>query len=249
MLKKAAVVGLTGLMLGVSPAAADSMSNGTTVALTMLGGGGLLSIGCMATAFLTRDDEDTEEGYDRRGFYLGLSASYARENFNDSDVDDLREKTGTIKVLSLENDDDDVFGVMGRGGYRCHPYVSTELQFEWLDEFEGSGMMSDDGGPPESFRSKLEPFVMTANVKGHLLTGRFQPFGLLGVGFMRLEAKGRAASFRETNVDVAMRFGGGLEFYATENVVVSAEASYLMPTGELNGLDYYSIGLGLQYRF
>jgi hypothetical protein len=31
--------------------------------------------------------------------------------------------------------------------------------------------------------------------------------------------------------------------------VVSAEASYLLPTGKLEELDYYSIGLGVQFRF
>jgi hypothetical protein len=46
-----------------------------------------------------------------------------------------------------------------------------------------------------------------------------------------------------------MRFGGGLDFYLTESIVVSGEISYLMPTGKLDNLDYYSIGLGLQYRF
>jgi opacity protein-like surface antigen len=53
----------------------------------------------------------------------------------------------------------------------------------------------------------------------------------------------------DRRVEIALRFGGGLDFYLTENIVVSAEASYLMPTGKLNGLDYYSIGVGLQYRF
>ena len=46
-----------------------------------------------------------------------------------------------------------------------------------------------------------------------------------------------------------MRLGGGLDFYLTENVVITAEGSYLMPTGKLDGLDYYSFGVGLQYRF
>ena len=50
-------------------------------------------------------------------------------------------------------------------------------------------------------------------------------------------------------IELALRFGGGIDFYLTETILVSAEASYLMPTGKLDGLDYYSIGLGLQYRF
>ena len=300
MLKKAAVVGLAGLVLGVSPAAADSMSNGTTVALTMVGGGGLMSIGCMAIALLTQDDEGDEERYDRRGFYAALSPSYARENFSDSSVvdlvdgelqDNLQSVRGTpvigdpdanpptvdgdpgIYTFSFSGIDSDVFGVTGRGGYRCHPYVSAELQFERLSNFDGGitettvntwPSAADD--VPRNFDFELESLVFTTNVKGHLLTGRYQPFVLAGVGFMRMESKARdttskaaldapdpnrdrAADAGDIWVEVALRFGGGLDFYLTENIVVSAEGSYLMPTGKLDDLDYYTFGLGLQYRF
>jgi hypothetical protein len=242
MLKKTAVVGLAGLMLGVSPASADSISDGTTVATSLLAGLGVGSIGCMVLRVLTQDDEGEEEGYDRRGFYVALSPSYARENFSNAAVDSLRDTSNS--VTNLKNNDDDSFGVTGRGGYRCHPYVSAELQFEWLDDFEGAATTATG-----TVRSKLEPLVMTTNVKGHLLTGRFQPFVLFGGGFMRMEAKALNTSFRDTDVDVALRFGGGLDIYATESIVVSVEGSYLMPTGKLDDLDYYSIGLGMQYRF
>jgi opacity protein-like surface antigen len=245
MLKKAAVVGLAGLVLGVSPAAADSISDGSTAALTMIGGGLVTSLGCMAIVLLTQDDDEEEEGYDRRGIYLAVSPSYARENFSESAVVDFGDLQGD-NVLNLDDLDEDTFGVMGRGGYRCHPYVSAELQFEWLDDFEGTVSQI---GTPLRVDGKFESLVFTDNVKGHLLTGRFQPFVLLGVGFMRMEGKASDAAFRETNVDVAMRFGGGLDIYATKKVVVSVEASYLMPTGKLDDLDYYSIGLGMQFRF
>ena len=245
MLKKAAVVGLAGLVLGVSPAAADSLSNGSTAALTMVAGGLVTSLGCMAIVLLTQDDDDDEEGYDRRGIHLAVSPSYARENFSESAVVDFGDLQGD-NALNLDTLDEDTFGVMVRGGYRCHPYVSAELQFEWLDDFEGT---ISQFGTSQRVKGKFESLVFTDNVKGHLLTGRYQPFVLLGVGFMRMEGKARAVSFRETNVDVAMRFGGGLDIYATKKAVVSVEASYLMPTGKLDDLDYYSIGLGVQFRF
>jgi opacity protein-like surface antigen len=287
-LKKAAAIGFTGLALGVAPASANSIGNGSTVALTMLGGGGLMSIGCAAIALLTQDDEEEEEGYDRRGFYVGLSASYARQNFSDSDVlnlvdgelqDNLRVLRGTpeledpdanppkpagdpgIYTFSLNDVEDDVFGILGRGGYRCHPNISAELQFEALGDFDGrvmeTSMPSND--TVRNFDLELETLVFTDNIKGHLLTGRYQPFVLLGVGFMRMESKaydstrydipGRAPQVSDRVVKVAFRYGAGLDFYLTKNVVVSAEGSYLMPTGKLDGLDYYQFGLGLQYRF
>jgi opacity protein-like surface antigen len=255
----------------------------------------------MAIALLTKDDDDDEEGYDRRGTYFALSGSYARENFSDFAVvkrvagevqENLRKLRDTPRkgdantdppgdwgVYTFDFDDieEDVFGVMGRGGYRCHPHVSAEIQFESLGNFDGS--IREDQAPPaedsaRNFNLELESLVFTANVKGHLLTGRYQPFVLAGVGFMRMESKTRdvtpnadarteacprtpanpdppcwAAQQSDRTVSVAMRLGGGLDYYLTENIVVSAEASYLMPTGKLDNLDYYSFGLGLQYRF
>jgi len=303
MLKKTAVVGLAGLLLGVTPAAADSMDNGATVALTMIGGGGVMALGCMAIALLTQDDEDEEEGYDRRGFYAGLAPSYARQNFSDSAIvslvdgemqDALRSFRGTpapddgdpgAYTFNLDDIDDDVFGFTGRVGYRCHPYISTELQFEWLDDFDGAlsenpnGITNEGVDVPDTARKfdleleslvfttnmkghlltgRYQPFVLV-NMKGHLLTGRYQPFVLVGLGFMRMESKTRDASggaipgpapqASDRTVKLAMRFGGGLDFYITENVLANAEISYLMPTGKLDDLDYYSIGVGLQYRF
>ncbi|MBW1844132.1 MAG: hypothetical protein JRJ05_07305, partial [Deltaproteobacteria bacterium] len=60
---------------------------------------------------------------------------------------------------------------------------------------------------------------------------------------------GRAPQTSERTVNVAFRYGAGLDFYLTKNVVMSAEGSYLMPFGKLDGLDYYQFGVGLQYRF
>jgi opacity protein-like surface antigen len=287
-LKKAAVIGFTSLALGVSPAAADSINDGSTVALTMGGGGGLMAIGCMAIALLTRDDEVEEEGFDRRGIYIGLSGSYARQNFSDSAV--LKRVAGDLQgglrayratateilprtspptyedpgysTFSFGDIDDDAFGILGRGGYRCHPYVSAELQFEALADFDGS--LSENGTPPvddsaRGYELELESLVFTTNAKGHLLTGRYQPFVLLGLGFMRMESKarditggtleGRAPQASDRTVKFAARYGAGLDVYLTQNIVVTAEGSYLMPTGQLDDLDYYQFGVGLQYRF
>ena len=248
----------------------------------------MMAIGCTAIALLTQDEDDDEEGYGRRGFYVGLSPSYARQDFSDAAVvrlidgdlqDSLRHFRATatpvvpatnpptfvdpgFATFSLDDIDSDTFGVSGRVGYRCHSRVSAELQFEWLDKFQGS--LSENNAPPvddsaRGFDLLLEPLVFTVNAKGHLLTGRTQPFVLAGFGFMRMESKSRdvtggtvvgfAPDARERDVNVAGRFGGGIDFYLTENAVVTAEASYLMPAGKLDEFDYYSIGIGLQYRF
>ena len=276
-LKKATVVGLAGLVVGASPAAADSLSEGSTVVLTMVGGGGLSALGCMAISLLTEDQEEDEQAYERRGFYAGLASMYARQNFSDSSVvnvadgelqENLRSFRGTptpmdpgLYTFGFDRLDKDAFGFTGRVGYRCHPYISTELQFDWLKTFDGAISETDMpmNDTPRNFDTELESLAMTTNFKGHLLTGRYQPFLLMGFGFMRMESKTRDASggaimgfapqARERYVRAAARFGGGLDVYITEKILVNAEGSYLMPTGKLDGMDYYAFNIGLQYRF
>ena len=46
-----------------------------------------------------------------------------------------------------------------------------------------------------------------------------------------------------------MRFGGGIDLYATQNVVVSLEADYVLPVGKLEDLNYITVSWGFQYRF
>ncbi len=288
LLRRIAVIVLTGIALGVPPASADSISDGTMVAMTMVGGGGLVALGCGLLAINTRPEEEDDAAFDRQGFYVGLSGSNAFENFDESDVQDFVGSLGRSELRSVRgnpdynntptnpNDDDPgnyVFnlddlesgsiglGVSGHLGYRCHPWVAAELQFEVVDDFHAQTSEAPSTLVPSVFPPvtgpidvKFEPLVFTTNVKAHLLQGRFQPFVLVGPGFMRLETKTREQTntmpnASDTIVKYATRFGGGIDIYATENVVVSLDASYLMPTGKLAGFDYISIGWGLQYRF
>ena len=88
-----------------------------------------------------------------------------------------------------------------------------------------------------------------------LLTGRYQPFLLLGGGMTSVDAKltkdnvGLGLSSNQNENSFTMRFGGGIDLYATEHVVVSLEADYVLPTGDLNALDYVTVSWGFQYRF
>ncbi|HXV36206.1 MAG TPA: outer membrane beta-barrel protein [Myxococcota bacterium] len=243
-----ALAALVGFGLGARSARADSVDDSTTVALTTLGPGGLLAIGCIAFAALTDNEEKAEDAFDRKGFALGASGSYARQDFDNS-------PNFVPFATSLSGVDDDALGFSVRGGYRCNSYLSADYQFEWLDAFEGTvpgraaGTLDD---------ARFEPLVFTSNLKLHILTGRIQPFVLIGPGFMRMESKYHQRSpalgtplpnQTDRVAKFAARFGGGVEFYATPSLVLGVDASYVMPTGKLDGFDYISVGWGLQYRF
>ena len=96
--------------------------------------------------------------------------------------------------------------------------------------------------------------MITGNVKGHLLTGRWQPFLLAGVGLMTSGVELRdpmGFGYRQSDWDNAFvaRFGGGIDLYTNENIVLTVGADYVLPTGDLKDFDFISIGWGIQYRF
>jgi opacity protein-like surface antigen len=158
--------------------------------------------------------------YGRNGFYLGAAGTYA---------------------ITTENPSfNDTLGVNFRLGYRGDPHGASEMQFEWLGP-NGTNGTSIPGIDID------HAWMLSGNFKVFLLTGRFQPFVQAGPGVMHAKIKGFGASTAAT--EFAARFGGGLDIYTTEHIVVSLDAAYILPTGDLKTFDYVSIGWGFQYRF
>jgi hypothetical protein len=205
---------------------------------------------CVAAAALGAESGTVEDGYARRGWLVSAGGSYAMETFGDEVESDLRSEGGSTESYSV----DDSFGVNGRVGYQCHPRFSVEEEVEWIHGFEAD--ISDS--TLSDYTVDAEAWVFTTNTKGYLLTGRYQPFVLLGAGVLRSDFEKRYAARSRglgppsgTNVDFVLRFGAGIDLYATKHVVVSAEVDYVLPfyVGDLENLDYLSFSLGLQYRF
>jgi opacity protein-like surface antigen len=181
-------------------------------------------------------DSAYAQDYARNGFYVGVAGSIGI----DTAVEDELEK-----LTGVEVDIDEAGGLQARLGYRFHPRISTEIQFEWLDDADIS-LLAPGGKDALS----LERFAYTANAKAYLLTGFFQPFVLAGVGLLQVKVKDSLGfAISVTEEDFAARFGGGVEIYATEKIAVNLDASYVLPTGNLKDFDYISIGFGAQYRF
>jgi opacity protein-like surface antigen len=196
------------------------------------------------------DQEEREKSLVRRGPLLGMSLAYAAEAFESDVQSSFRSSAGGEPLnLSLK----DSFGLKSRAGYRCNRWVSTEVQVEWLDGFDGT-VFQDGAGNVAS--ANFEPIAITTNVRGYypIGDGRFQPFALFGGGVLTMKTKlrdrtgtGQGSSDRDT--EFAIRAGGGLDFYATPNVVVTFESDYLKGFNKLNDIDYVTVGLGVQYRF
>ena len=96
---------------------------------------------------------------------------------------------------------------------------------------------------------KLDILTFTADLKGYLLTGRIQPYALVGLGFMRVDSEETAFFFAFDFTDFATRLGGGVDYYFTENIVFGLELGGVLPTGTLKDQDQFTFSAGLHYRF
>jgi len=97
----------------------------------------------------------------------------------------------------------------------------------------------------------INNFSVMFNVKGYPLTGRIQPYGVLGFGFnvARIEdTVGMGMS--DTFFDVGFRAGAGVDIYATRSLVGFLEFSYFLAGfNDLEDFNFIPIVFGLQYRF
>ncbi len=181
---------------------------------------------------LAQDDD-----FARNGIYLGANLAGAWY----TDVKEDLEKVFSVGVKVEEP-----LGLGALVGYRFHPHLAAEVQFQW---FAKANIQAFDEDFTVDFLA-LETLVFTGNVKGYLLTGRIQPFLLAGAGLMHFEVKDKLGlGLSAKDEDFAARFGAGIDFYLTPNIVAVAEGGYVLPTGELDGLDHVVWSIGLQYRF
>ena len=176
---------------------------------------------------------------------VGVAGSYAIETFQDDAESDFQKVLGPDVNLSVDNS----FGFNGRVGYRCHRRFSAEVEVEWLDGFDadltqpGVDQLAKvdyraSGGHGQCegiFPDRALPALPARRRGRH--DGGHQAARPCGTGVHWAQtARARTRS--------PCASGGGIDLYATENVVLSLGIDYVLPFGNLDALDYVTIGLG-----
>jgi opacity protein-like surface antigen len=161
-----------------------------------------------------------EIDYARLAPYIGLGGLYSVELFNDAGA----------RV-------DNSSGFHVRLGYRFHRNFSAEVLYE--------NMTSYDMDP-----GHFNAWAATFNGKGFLLTGRFQPYGVMGLGFMNVNGSGGSPVTAANAGDgFIMRFGAGMDAYITEHLAMGPEVAYVLPFGHVDHFDMINVSLGIRYVF
>lgn len=167
-----------------------------------------------------------QDDFARNGVYAGLAGSLGIYTSEDD--------------LGNNVDIDPAVGLNARLGYRLHPHVAVEGEFEWLSEADVEVGNLDAG--------TIQTWTFGAGAKAYALTGRLQPYFAFSLGGMVLQAE--AGSADKEKAAFAPRVGGGIDIYITRNLYGNLGISYVIPTSDsLDQFDFVSFAWGLGYRF
>jgi opacity protein-like surface antigen len=200
---------------------------------------------------------DDDNGFGRRGWYLGVGGSYGH-NFFEDDIQDAAAREGVNIELS------DTGGVNARAGYRLASWFALEAMYEWMDNFKTEVDSIELGGEDLPVGITLADYAthtVTVNAKFLIPVWRLHPYLLLGIGgqYYDLEApqlvQDSDFDFSESGWSFAGRPGLGLDAYITKNILINVEVSGVLATSnpstipDIGDLFYMTVGAGLQYRF
>jgi len=194
--------------------------------------------------------EERDDDYGRVGWYGQLNALYALEV-----IDEGKEEVGMAESVAPEPvdfklDSRHSGGIRAAAGRRCHERFAVEVDVDWIAPYKGD-LDSENSGKLQDV--EYEIVSATINAKGYLLTGRVQPYVLLGIGTLVVMTTNDPVSLGPTRQketgQLAVRGGGGVDFYVDRNWVLNLGADYLWAATNLDHFDFFSVTAGVQYRW
>ncbi len=201
----------------------------------------VLAVGLLQGESASADSEDQEPDYARSGWYGGVGGIFAISNYSVT-TNDLG--VAPPEPAGTDPDFGNTFGVDARVGYRAWDHWAFELDYQWQAGFDSQkGSIHPD--------LEIDTHLLSLNTKLFALTGRWQPYALLGASFLVVNTEIVDDDFKKPwDIDYlfAARFGAGVDFYIDEHWALNLEGTYVLPAGELDA-DMASVGLGFQYRF
>jgi hypothetical protein len=190
-------------------------------------------------------DDDEPSVFSENMTFFSLGGTYGISDFK-SYVGGGR--SGSFQVV---DDPSDAGGITTRLGVRAAPYVAYYLQYEWLTRWKIPSEISDPPGVI-SVRQEADTHLLSANAKifplhavlDSVLDGRLQPYVTGGMGVMFAP---------DLTIQTAVAFTGkmgvGLDAFITEQFSLTADGTYNIPTGNLSGLNYWNVGLAVNYHW
>ncbi len=174
-----------------------------------------------------------DEGYARRGVFVGFHTIYSGELF-ESEIED--------SLPGIDVSVDSSSGINVRLGYRVFPWLALETHGELYNNYNIELLGVD--------AAELDGFSITMMGKLYPLTGRIQPYFIGGMGYYEVDLADQLSLGLSLNSrGSVVRGGAGIDIYLTQHFVLNLESSYSFPMGGVSDLDFWTVGAGVEYRF
>ena len=193
---------------------------------------------------------------DTTGPYIGIGGSFAYENFGTDELDKKLEPYG------LKVDFDNSLGVNAKVGYHFNRWLAFEFNFDYLPNFEWDGSTTYLGIPIKvSADVDITTYMLAGKLSPDIGSATVRPFIAGGFGWMhgeveaRASAMGTSASTSDSETAPCAKIGLGIALFASKNVSVEIEGSYVWSFGndEIRDINYeiryMNLTLGVAYHF
>lgn len=131
-------------------------------------------------------------------------------------------------------------------GYRITDWVAVDASLAWFEGMNGEAQ----GTALQTPRTvKVSGLSFAVNGKFIVPLRRFQPYGVVGIGFLDKGVVNEALSSRNStsNFDAAFRLGAGLDFYLTDRVYTMFEIMSHSNTDQFATFHTYALGIGTRW--
>ena len=186
-----------------------------------------------------------QEKYGQEGSYLGLAGVYSVSKFKEQEIPGFN--------ATMEYDSS--LGADVKLGFNLSPRFAMEMELLYNSGFEYSDTLYYQGQAAD-VKAEISMLSLFFNIKGILSTGRFQPYGVVGVGYSSADAditasaRGLSASEGLSDSDFGAKFGAGIDCYITPKFAAFVEVSYLIPGADaLKDMNFVPIYFGVMFRF
>lgn len=132
-----------------------------------------------------------------------------------------------------------------RFGARFKKYFAMEVEYQTAPKMKFiTGDPAQIAAGLKDPKEGIDIHSITVNARAYFPLGRFQPFGQLGTGVFLADPPGS-----KLVAEFELRFGGGLEYFVTEDIGVSVAAFYTVPWGKYDDFRYTSLVMAVGYHF
>jgi hypothetical protein len=162
-----------------------------------------------------------------------------------ANIQNLDEQQSTDKFSGpIIIDFDDSWGIQARGGIVVNKYLSAEAMIEYIAPFEAmTGSDSDE--------LDVVNLGLNGKLTYPLYEGKLIPYALVGVSAMNVfeEIKYGGLQSKTSDWGVAVRGGGGPDYYFSPELSCRVEGAYVAGLGDVDHVRYTTLSAGVAYHF